>query len=358
MRGATVLKVLLGIIGAVVSVVLIATAFFHIDLSGTGQMFTPRFKFFEFLSSIPSHLVWLLPFCLLSALIIPARALQWQATLPMKVPFKERYHLVAIGAFVHNVIPGKFGDIFRAFLMGRTQKIPVVQSLGSVAVCKLMEFAALMLLVTLSFLGPFADTMKNFSGGLRIAIGTCVALFAVVVLMARYATTLAHKLERKNRFHKVQRFLHNIGEGFGAARSAKLLGLTLLLSIPPVLFPALGYGFALQTMGIPGGVFAGAVVLGAIALGQATPGIPAGTGIYYFVTSWAARSLGASGEEAAAFAALTHLGTIVTMISVGAVSVWIRKIRWRDLKARAKGAAEEVKHAQEEEESHSHAVRV
>ena len=37
-----------------------------------------------------------------------------------------------------------------------------VQSLGSVAVCKLLEFAALMLLVAASFVGPFHDTASRF----------------------------------------------------------------------------------------------------------------------------------------------------------------------------------------------------
>ena len=46
--------------------------------------------------------------------------------------------------------------------------MPFIQALGSVAVCKLLEFAALMLLVAASFLGPFGRILGRFSGALRL----------------------------------------------------------------------------------------------------------------------------------------------------------------------------------------------
>ena len=146
---------------------------------------------------------------------------------------------------------------------------------------------------------------------------------------------------------RAQTTLLHVGEGLGAARSFRGMAVALVVSIPPVLAPALGYGLGLSAMGIEGGVFAGVVVLGAIALGQSMPGVPVGMGLYYFVTSWAARSLGASAEDAAAFATLTHLGVVLSQVSVGAWSVHKRGIRLRDLRRGgklARGAAEEVAH--------------
>ncbi len=341
--GRTALKVLLALIGVLISVVLIATVFFQISFSG-GLRLTPRFTFAQFLGQIPKQGHWLWMFFLLSASVIPLRALQWQATLKRRVPFRERYHFVAIGAFVHNALPGKFGDIFRSFLMARTQNVPFVQALGSVAVCKLLEFAALMLLVGLSFLGPFSQTLSRFSQGLRVALAVCLGLVVVVVLLARYSAFIARWLRRERRLPKAQSFLLNVSRGLGTARSPKGLAKALFVSIPPVLAPALAYGLAMRGIGVKNGLFAGAVVLGAIALGQATPGIPAGTGIYYFVTSWTARNLGAAPDDAAAFAALTHLGTITSQILVGGTSVWIRRIRWRDLKRTTVEAVDDAKH--------------
>ena len=346
-RGGAILHVLMGIVGVVLTVVLISTAFFHWNLGKPGPLLVPRFPLREFFQELPGHLVWLIPFMLLSASVIPLRAIQWQQTLQQRVPFKERYHLVAIGAFTHNALPGKLGDIIRSFLLARTQRLPFLQSLGSVAVCKLLEFAALMLLVALSFLGPFGKTMTHFEGALKVAVSLCVGLVALVVLLAHYSRPLAQALHRRHRLPRLQNLLQHMADGLGTARSFRGMAVALFFSVGPVLAPALAYGLALRGLDISGGLFAGAVVLGAIALGQALPGVPAGMGLYYFVTSWAARSLGASEADAAAFSALTHLGTVISHVSLGAISVHQRKLRLKDLRrggSLAREAAHHVAH--------------
>lgn len=345
--GRTLIKALLAVFGLVLSVVLLSTAFFRWNLHDAGPLLQPRFPLDEFVKDLPGHMVWLLPFFLLQASVIPLRAVQWQRTLRRPVPLKERYHLVAIGAFVHNALPGKLGDVMRSFLLSRTQRIPFLRCLGSVGVCKLMEFAALMLLVSASLLGPFGETLARFRGELKVAVSLCIGLVALVVLLAHWSGPLAHWLHRRHKLPKVEGFLHHVSEGLGTARSFTGMARVFVFSVGPVMASALAYGMALHGIGISGGLFAGAVVLGAISLGQSLPGVPAGMGLYYFVTSWAARSLGATEEDAAAFSTLTHLGTVISQVAVGAVSVHLRKIRIRDLRkggSLAREAAQHVAH--------------
>jgi uncharacterized membrane protein YbhN (UPF0104 family) len=164
------------------------------------------------------------------------------------------------------------------------------------------------------------------------------------VLLAHWAAPLARWLHARHRRVRLTAFLEHLSEGFGTARSFRGMLVALLFSVPPVLAPALGYGLALQGLSIRGGLFAGAVVLGAIALGQAAPGVPAGLGLYYFVTSWAARSLGAEPADAAAFATLTHLATVLAQVSVGALSVHLRKLKLADLRRGGSLAREAASH--------------
>jgi uncharacterized membrane protein YbhN (UPF0104 family) len=155
-------------------------------------------------------------------------------------------------------------------------------------------------------------------------------------------------LHQRHSLPRVDSFLSHVGEGLGTARSFRDMAKVFVFSVPPVLASAVAYGLALHGIGIPGGLFAGAVVLGAISLGQALPGVPAGMGIYYFVTSWAARELGATPEAAAAFSALTHLGTVLSQVSVGAWSVHVRKLRIRDLRKGGRLASEAAHHVAHE----------
>jgi hypothetical protein len=336
----THLKVLGGAVGLVLTSILISTAFFRWNLAGHGPLLIPRFSLQEFVQDLPGHLDWLVPFALLTASVIPLRAVQWQRTLARKVPFAERYHIVAIGAFTHNALPGKLGDVFRSFLMSRSQQIPFVRSLGSVAVCKLLEFSALVSLAALSLLGPVGDLLSQFAVALRSAAIGCLALVAAVVLLAHFAAPLATALKHRYRMPKLQLFLYEVSEGLGTARSFRGMAVALLFSFPPVLASALAYGSGLAGMGLRHGIFAGAVILGAIALGQSTPGLPVGMGVYYFVTSWMARKLGAAPQDAAAYATLTHLTTLLTNLGVGGLSVWKRRLGWRELIQHVERAAE------------------
>ena len=89
------------------------------------------------------------------------------------------------------------------------------------------------------------------------------------------------------------------------------MAVALLFSVGPVLAPALAYGLALRGLGIPGGLFAGAVVLGAIALGQAAAWSARGHGALLLRHQLGGAQPGRLAEaDAAAFSALTHLGTV------------------------------------------------
>lgn len=338
MSWRTLSRVGVGLLGLAISAVLLLSVFFRWSPGGEGPLLVPRFDFGLFLANLPQHLDWVLPFILLTAAMIPLRALQWRATLPKRVPFRERYHLVAIGALVHNALPGKVGDIFRAFVIGRTQALPFVQALGSVAVCKLLELAALLILFGAALLGPFGSTVQRFSSALRAAAIICLALLVLVILLARHAHRLSALVQGRRRWRKLASFFSNVSVGLGAARTAGGMARALLLSIPPVLAPAVGYGLALEELGVKGGLFAGPVVLGAITLGQLAFGLPVGTALYYFATSWASRALGASAENAAALAISTHLATVLTQILLGLVSMAARRLRFRDLR-RGSGVA-------------------
>lgn len=344
-RGRVGLKMVGAIAGAVLSIALVSTVFVKWHWTVRGLSATSRFSFAELAAEIPRNLRWLWPFALLTALMTPLRAIQWQTTLRKNVRLSERYHLVAIAGLANNVIPGKLGDVIRAWLLARDDReLTFVESLGSVAVCKLLELAALMLLVIVSFVGPGRRVLAPLSHAMKPALLGCAALIGVVIGVAHYAQPLALRLRRARRWPKAQRFLEHLGAGLGAARSFPGMGLALLFSVGPVLAAALAYGMGLSGLGVKDGVAAGAAMLGAIYLGQTAIAVPAGPGIYYFVTAWAARALGASAGQAAIYAALTHLATVGTQIAMGAVSIWVRKIRWSDLKRRASVAAEEARH--------------
>lgn len=330
--------------------VLLATAFVRFDVEWFRLSVEPRFSFSDFSAELPRHLLWLLPFCVLTAVTVPLRALQWQTTLRGPTSFSLRYHLVALAGIANNVLPGKVGDLLRAFLLARSEKLPFVESLGSVAVCKLFELVALAFLLFFCLISPFGGALEPFRAAWVPAAAGCGGLLCLGLALAFGSKPLADFLARQNRFPRAVKFLVEMHAGLASARSLRGMLRVLVYSLGPVLAPALAYGWALEGLGVPGGIFAGAVVLAALSIGQ-TAAAPAATGAYCFVAAWAARALGCSEQHAAAFATLTYLGTAGTQLLLGLLSVKAMKLSWADLRAKGSSARVSLEAAQAQPEA-------
>lgn len=305
------------------STVLIGSAFFRPSLEG-GFHVVQRFPLGSWFRDLPEHLPWLAAFILLSSAMIPLRAFRWGFTLgAQKGPFWSRYHSVAIGLFANNVIPAKLGEGFRALVFTRATGMPFFQSLGTVLVCKLLDIFALLILVLGSPGGPLLGG-GGFSGGL-LGAGIAVPVLALLlVLLGRHGPGLSEALRRRGRAAKLQSTLTHLSAGL-RANSWRSLGKALLGTLAAVSTVATAYFVALRGAGVDVAWTGGVLLLAAVTFGQSPPGVPAGLGVYYLASSWAARLLGATEAEAATLAVLTHLGTAFTHVSVGAVSAIIRR---------------------------------
>ncbi len=334
-------RVPLTIFGAILSLSFIASAFFDPSIADGQLHLVPRFSLGSWISALPEHLIWVIPFAACAAAILPLRALSWGLALgPHKAPpFRARYHAVASGAFVHNALPGQLGDLCRAQLLARRCGLPLFEGFGAALVCKLFEFLALIALVGISLLSSAGAGID----GLESAVLAAALLFALLAgaswLLARWMGPLARWLEDRNRLPRLRNILENLGQGFTPIRSLRQSLRLALAALGPVLAPALGYGIALQAMGVERGLLLGPLLLGAITLSQFSVGLPIGVGMYYLSASWAARALGVPDGDAAALTLLTHLATVATNLIVGFASIVRYRVRLRDFLPKKRGQA-------------------
>lgn len=325
-------RVPLTILGAILSLAFIASAFFDPSLADGRLSLAPRFQIGSWLDALPRHLIWVIPFAACAAATLPFRALSWGLALgPRKSPpFRARYHAVSSGAFVHNALPGQLGDLCRAQLIARRHGLPLFEGFGAALVCKLFEFLALIALVGLSLLSSASAGLAGLESTVLFAALLFALLASASWIVARWMGPLARRLEERKRLPRLRKILDNLGQGFAPIRSLRQSSRLALASFGPVLMPALGYGIALQAMGIERGILLGPLLLGAITLSQFSVGLPIGVGMYYLSASWAARALGVPDGDAAALTLLTHLTTVATNLIVGLVSIVLYRVRLHD----------------------------
>ncbi len=328
----------MALLGVATSAAALTLAFYRPTRSDAGFALVPRFELGGWLDDLPAHATWLVPFIALSALLPALRANMWGFTAPPPVPtFRVRYHALAIGALVHNTLPARLGLLVTAWFAARKVGRSVVELLASLLVAKLLEVAALVTAIALS--APFAG--GNPLGRTALAGLVLVAALALLlVLLGLGAPRLADRLRASGKARRLRQFLEAVSAGVRGVGSLRRLGRGLLAGFGPPAAAGLAYGLSLAFVGAEAGLAGGWLLLGAITLGQFTPGLPIGTGVYLLACTWAARALGASEAEAAAIAVLSHAATVLVNLAVGLVSALIHRRALREFLAlrRAQGA--------------------
>lgn len=328
-------------VAALVSALLIALAFFRFDVVDGSPRLSARFDFGDWFARLPSHLPWVIPFVVLTGSLSVFRAMVWGRTLPgveagfRPLPWRVRFHAVALGGLIHNAAPGHLGPLASAWVLSRHGGPPLAASLASLLLAKLLEFGALCGAMVLLALGAHARGVGGVPAR-PVLIAGFVALAVFVAAMAsarRLAPPLAARLDARGRLPRVSATLRALASGLVAVGRPRHLGAGWSLALGPVLASSLAYGLALRHAGCEEFLLGGGILLGALTLAQMTPGLPSGVGIYYFVCTATARAMGVADEPAAAVAVLSHAATAVTHILVGLVSAAVHHEALRDLRS-------------------------
>jgi hypothetical protein len=252
----------------------------------------------------------------------------WRNLLPTPAPrYADAYHATALGALVHNTVPGKLGPLAAAWVLARLARRPFTPAFSSQLVAKLLELGAL---VALGALAAAASGASAPIARVVVAGAAVFALFAAIAgALALAAPRAAARLAR--RFPRAGAALASVGEGIVGAGSTRPLAAAVALASLPAVGAAVAYGFPLRAVGVGESAAGGALLVAVIAFGQLTPGLPIGAGVYWSLAAWAARQLGASAEDAAALAILTHAGMVATSLAVGGASALVRRAAVADL---------------------------
>jgi hypothetical protein len=305
--------------GLAVGAALVALVFARPGWDG-GPVLRPRFDLGAFARHLPEQAAWLAPFVLLAACLPGLRALVWRAVLMRPAPrLADAYHATALGALVHNAVPGKLGPVAAAWVLARREGRPFTPALSSQLLAKLLEMGIVVLL------GAIAATRVRGGVGNGVVAGAVafVALAAATAAVALGAPRLSARLAR--RFPRAGSALAALAEGIAAAGSARRLARAVGLAALPALTAVLAYAVALHGVGVERSLGGGAVLVAVLTFGQLTPGLPVGTGVYWSLAAWAARALGASASDAAALAILSHAGMIAANLAVGGASALARR---------------------------------
>lgn len=270
---------------------------------------------------------WLLPSSISLAVAIGLKVIKWEMLLRPsgKTTRPNLFYSMSIGYLVSDVLPGRLGEIARVYSESRLDRLSPAAVLASVAVDRILDIAALALL--LAAVLPTADLPTWVAqSGLVVGAGSIVLLAICVLLAYPFGRELLiGLLSRSPRFPGkavLEEWAESLCVGMQGLRGAgAMLGISTL-TLVIWLLTALMYYFAMLAFHIEAPLWAAILVLCMTNLGMVVPSSPGYVGVFHYLVVLALAAYGVGKESALGFAIVVHLIGFLPIGIVGAYSLW------------------------------------
>ncbi|HEU5180027.1 MAG TPA: lysylphosphatidylglycerol synthase transmembrane domain-containing protein [Candidatus Polarisedimenticolia bacterium] len=173
------------------------------------------------------------------------RALRWRALtrhLKPAISLRNLFSCTVIGFMLSYILPGKIGELARPILLAGREGISKGSAIGTVAVARMMDFLAVLLLLSI-YLIAFSDRLPADGSGWIAQFRTYRTVLGIAVLagvVALYAAVLAREplfqnLERRTHPERWPRrvvdFFHALVRGFEILKGPKALVVGMLYTL-------------------------------------------------------------------------------------------------------------------------------
>ncbi len=208
------------------------------------------------------------------------RMLRWRELLsPIKrVPPLPLFIILTFGFFMNCVLPARAGEFIRAYALDREMGIPTSTALGSIALERLMDLAALLCVVTLA--ATVLPTDKIPAG--KISAFIIIGLISATALFLFFKNKKSADGTRPRAVEWLVSFLQNLVQGFAVIKSPSKMAVVFGLSLCVWTMEIMNIMMVARAFSIPLPFTHASAVITGIAVGVMIPAAPGFIGTYEF----------------------------------------------------------------------------
>lgn len=278
-----------------------------------------------------SDIRWMLIAGLLQITAYLFHACRWNLLLrPVsRLRFGRTAQAVYVGLFANETLPLRPGELVRAYLLARWNRLSLSVVVSSVALERLLDgfsLAAAFILIT-AFLSLPAYLVR----GVRIMAG-CLLGIALLLLLLLRRTSHGQPLPRR-----IPEKLRHAIEGMRQMANPRTLSLCLAASLVNLGLMALPYWALNKSYRLDLSIWAMLAVVIVVMAATTIPSAPGNAGLLQASCVLALSLFGINKTRATGFAALLFLVLTLPLLIGGAAVVGFTGVRFRDLR---RGAAE------------------
>jgi uncharacterized protein (TIRG00374 family) len=318
------------VIGLVLTVVFLVLALQRVDLAG----------FVDELRGV--NYVWLVPSALCTLIGYLLRSVRWRAILsePARAPVTTLFPVLIMGFAVNNLLPGRLGEFWRAYLLGRKRNVPKISALASVVVERV--FDGLTLIAMLAIVSTFIQLPeRGRQVELLAEVVFAAATLGVIVLVWKPAIVqvplrrLLQPIHSRFASWVEERFTRFV-DGLASLRRPEVLLLAAALSAGVWLAEAGSYVVLSRGMrlGLPSTIEVPGIILAVVIinLGIMIPSGPGYVGTLEFFGTTALGFVGANPQAALALIVVSHVVQYTLVTGLGLVFFAREHLSPRDLR--------------------------
>jgi len=264
--------------------------------------------------------------------IFPLRAIRWRIILEPTapgMPIGPLWRSTAIGMMVNNVYPARLGEIARAYALTReTDRLRFTSAVASLAVDRVFDSLALMLLLVSAMLSPDfpKDTTlggKPIQHGAALFAGGAVALFAVLYAivffpeqLVRMYSAVAGRISPRL-VTKGSEIIRTFSSGLTVLRSPRRFVEIFLWALLHWLVNGVAFWIAFKAVGIDVPFSAANFLQGIIALSVAIPSSPGFFGVFEAAAKIGLAVYGVPSGQAVSWAIGFHILSFLPITLIG-----------------------------------------
>lgn len=242
----------------------------------------------------------------------------------VKMPLYYMFQLNTIAQYLNIIIPGRFGELAKAWLPARRYEISGSYVLGTIVIEKMFDsFAWLVLWVTVPAFFAIRDKLKGYTMALVIS-GIVILVLVFVVwkrtLVRKWLYSLARLLPEKMSIRpRILNFLDRGIDAFVQLKNPKTILLMAVYTVVIIMLSTLSNFLLFFAFGFNLSFFQALIILLLVQVGSAPPSLPGRLGVFEYMVILGLTLSAIAKAEAMGYAIMLHLVSYLPKIILGFV---------------------------------------
>jgi uncharacterized protein (TIRG00374 family) len=278
-------------------------------------------------------------------LIYVCQGVRWRFLLwpLMHTQMTDTIQAIYVGFFTNEILPLRFGEVARAYLLGRWYSAKFADILPSVILERLLDAGWLMLGIGITaFFAPLTANLVRGAQLFGIIVVTLAAIFMFAVFQK--GRTLEHhenSLVSRNLTRKISAFLEKLAVGLQRIGFSLWFFLAALFSFMALAMESVSLWLAITGYGLSLTFLESAAVLMIVRIGTALPNAPANIGTYQFFMAMGLHLFGIDKSVATNFSLVIFFVLSVPLWIIGFLALSRSGMDLLDLRHGASEAAKD-----------------